>query len=92
LIPSAVAADGLPQPHSDTGAYSNAPLNSDSLGNAMGKFQVVNCGNLTLASEPYTYSTNTQAETLARSYGSGRAKLELGEIDTLSTVTTCNNT
>ncbi len=79
--------------HNDTGVYSNAPLAGNSLGNAMCLFGVVDCTGVPLATKPYTFSTNTLADTKARSYGfSARGKIEFDDIGTISTVTAYNNT
>lgn len=78
--------------HNDTGIYSNAPLNGNSLGLAIANRPCATgglaCRNLPLATKPHTFAMNPKPDTKIESYGGSlRSNIEIPDIGTISTVT-----
>ncbi len=68
----------------DTGVYTGAPFNGNSLGNALTKLLFPGTP---VATKPHTFATSFQPDLLSKSYGvSLLGKFELGALGTLSTV------
>ena len=81
----------------DSGIYSGAPLNGNSLGVSIAKlscaFGGLACLNLPLATKPYEIALNPGADTRIKTHGvSLQGKFEIGDIGTLSTVTSYKRT
>ena len=81
----------------DSGIYSGAPLNGNSLGVAIAQlpcaFGGLACLNLPIARKPYEIALNPAADTQIKTYGvSLLGKFEIGDIGALSTVSSYRRT
>lgn len=88
---------GFYSEHDDSGIYSGAPLNGNSLGVAIAQlpcaFGGLACLNLPIATKPYQIALNPAADTRIKTYGvSLLGKFEIGDIGTLSTVSSYRRT
>ena len=93
----ALTLTGFYSKRDDSGIYSGAPLNGNSLGVAIAKlscaFGGLACLNLPLATKPYEIALNPGADTRIKTYGfSLQGKFEIGDIGTLSTVSSYKRT
>ena len=94
---ASLTLSGFYSKRDDSGIYSGAPLNGNSLGVAIAKlpcaFGGLACLNLPLATKPYEIALNPGADTRIKTYGvSLLGKFEIGDIGTLSTVSSYKRT
>ena len=88
---ASLTLSGFYSKRDDSGVYSGAPLNGNSLGVAIARlpcnFGGLACLNVPIADEPYEVAINPGADTRIKSYGvSLLGKFDIGDIGTLSTV------
>ncbi len=96
---ASILLEGFYASHRDTGVYSNAMLNGNSTALGLASlpcgapYNGYACQNLTIATQPHTFSTNILPDTQARTYGfSAHGKLDLPGFGTITTLTAYNNT